>query len=105
MIHLTYLLGLLVGISGMAIIDWRYKLAFFYDRRRTLLVVAIAVAIFIMWDIIGIGLGIFFHGGSQLTLPTRLFPEFPLEELFFLILLCYCTLVTYRGACTLWPRT
>lgn len=94
----SYLLALIVSITGMAIIDWRYKLAFWHDRRRTGLTVGIAVAVFILWDILGIALGIFFHGGSQFTLPYRLLPEFPVEEIFFLVLLCYCTLVIYRGA-------
>ena len=93
-----YLASLSVSITGMAIIDRRYKLAYWHDRRRTLLTLGIAVAVFIIWDILGIALGIFFHGGSQFTLPYRLLPEFPVEELFFLVLLCYCTLVIYRGA-------
>lgn len=104
MISFAYLIGLLIGITGMAIIDWRYKLAFWLDKRRTLLTVTIAVLIFIIWDILGITLGIFFHGGSQFSLPIRLLPEFPLEELFFLILLCYCTLVIYQGVRRVWPR-
>ena len=105
MISFAYLFGLLVGITGMAIIDWRYELAFWLDRRRTLLTIGAAVLIFIIWDLLGISLGIFFHGGSQFTLPIRLLPEFPLEELFFLILLCYCTLVIYQGVLRVWPRT
>lgn len=100
-----YLLALLVSIAGMAIIDRRYKLAFWQDSRRTVLTLAIAIGIFIVWDILGIVLGIFFHGGSTFTLPIRLLPEFPIEELFFLLLLCYCTLVIYQGASRLWPRT
>lgn len=105
MMQWFYLLALLVSIAGMAIIDWRYKLAFWHDRRRTVLTLAIAIGIFIAWDILGIVLGIFFHGGSKFTLPIRLLPEFPIEELFFLLLLCYCTLVVYQGASRLWPRT
>ena len=105
MLQVSYLIGLLIGISGMAIIDHRYKLAFFADKRRTLLTVGTAVLIFIVWDHLGIGLGIFFHGGSSWSLPFQLLPEFPLEELFFLVLLCYCTLVIYQGATRLWPRT
>jgi lycopene cyclase domain-containing protein len=105
MIQFAYLAGLLVGITGMAVIDWRYKLAFWRDRKRTILTLAISIGVFVVWDILGIMLGIFFHGGSKFTLPLRLLPEFPLEELFFLLLLCYCTLVIYQGAITRWPRT
>lgn len=98
MIAFTYLAGLLVGIAGMAIIDWRHKLAFWHDRKRTIITMAICIGVFIVWDLLGIALGIFLHGDSELSLPLRLLPEFPLEELFFLLLLCYCTLVIYRGA-------
>lgn len=100
-----YLLGLVAGIAGIAIIDWRYKLAFWHDKRRTILTIILSVAIFVIWDILGIVLGIFRHGESPVTLPFRLFPEFPVEELVFLTLLCYCTLVIYRGALKKWPRT
>lgn len=105
MLAFSYLLGLLISIAGMAIIDWRYKLAFFHDKKRTLLTVGIGVAVFLVWDILGISLGIFLHGESKYSLPFTLLPEFPIEELFFLILLCYCTLVIYTGASKLWSRT
>lgn len=100
----TYLAGLLFSISGLAILDWRYRLAFWYDARRTGLTLGCAVGLFIVWDIIGIAVGIFLHGNSPLTLPYRLFPEFPVEELFFLMLLCYVTLILYRGIGA-WRRT
>lgn len=94
---LAYLLGLLIGITGMAIIDHRFKLAFWYDKRRTLLTMSTAVVIFIVWDILGIAFSIFSYGQSAYSLPFTIAPEFPLEELFFLTLLCYCTLVIFRG--------
>ena len=91
-----YLLGLCGAIACLMLIDYRYKLAFFYDKRRTITTLAAAIGLFIIWDILGIRLGIFFSGPSQLVLPVRLAPEFPLEELFFLLLLTYVTLVVYR---------
>ena len=93
-----YLTGLLVSIAGMALLDRRFKLAFWYDRKRTLFTVALAVGLFIVWDVLGISLGIFLHGTSPYSLPFTLFKEFPVEELFFLTLLCYSALVIYRGA-------
>lgn len=99
----AYLTGILVGIIGMAIIDWRYKLAFWRNRRRTVMTVLVAMAIFAVWDALGIMLGVFQHGGSRYSLPFTIAPEFPVEELFFLCLLCYCTLVIYNGV--LWWRS
>ncbi len=91
-----YLGGLLFAIGCLFLVDWRYKLAFFFAAKRTSLTLAIAVGLFIIWDFFGIRLGIFFHGGSPYTLPIRLFPEFPLEEIFFLFLLSYSALLIYR---------
>ena len=93
-----YLVGLCVGLIGLGLIDWRYKLALFSfsERRRSLLTIAVVVGMFIVWEALGIFLGIFFHGGSSYSLSFRLAPEFPLEELFFLTLLSYSALITYR---------
>lgn len=101
----AYLLALCASLTGLAVIDYRYKLAFWFDYVRTVKVLAISIGVFVIWDIVGILLGIFFHGGSRYTLSFRLLPEFPIEELFFLLLLTYTTLVSYRFGVSKWPRT
>lgn len=101
----TYLGLLLISIAGLAVIDWRHKLAFWFDAKRTAFTLLTAIAIFVLWDFIGIRLGIFFHGGSDYTLPARLAPEFPVEELFFLFLLTYSALILWRGIDTWRSRT
>lgn len=93
----AYLGGIVFGICGLAILDWRYKLAFWHSPKRAAATLATAVALFILWDFFGIALGIFKHGGSPFSLPFTLFPEFPIEEIFFLFLICYSTLVIYMG--------
>ena len=93
-----YLASLVFAISCLVLVDMRYKLAFFHNLKRTAMTLAISVWLFIVWDIFGIRLGIFFHGGSDYALPYRLFPEFPIEELFFLFLLTYVALLLYRFA-------
>lgn len=97
MLTWVYLLGLLISITGLAVLDHRFKLAFWYDAKRTWLTLGIGLVVFLVWDLLGIGLGIFFHGGSQFTLPYRLLPELPIEECFFLFLLCYVSLLLYRA--------
>ncbi len=92
-----YLLALVGALLCLGLVDWRYKLALFHDWRRTLLTVLIAVGLFVVWDALGIYSGIFFYGGSPLVLPARLFPQFPIEEIFFLTLLTYSTLIAYRA--------
>jgi len=93
-----YLIGLLIGIIGLLIIDRRWKLAFWRDSKRTAMTLSVAIIVFVLWDLLGISLGIFFHGGSAYALPFRLAPEFPIEEIVFLFLLTYSTLIVYEGA-------
>lgn len=95
--HFLYLFALILSITGLALLDHRFKLAFWYDRKRTLLTLGCAVGVFLLWDILGIFLGIFIHGNSPYSLAFTLFKEFPVEEFFFLFLLCYSALVLYRG--------
>lgn len=94
----AYLAGLLVSLGGLAALDWRFKLALWHDRRRTMLTLGASVLLFMVWDMLAITLGIFKHGASRFALPVTLFPEFPIEEIFFLVLLCYTTLLLFRGA-------
>jgi len=93
-----YLTGIITAIGCLVIVDRRFKLAFFHDVKRTAITLAISIWLFIVWDIFGIKLGIFFHGGSEYTLPYRIIPEFPIEEVFFLFLLTYVALLIYRFA-------
>ena len=94
--EVLYLLILVVIIGCLVLIDKRYTLAFFYNVRRTVMTLAIAVWLLTVWNIFGITFGIFFHGGSAFTLPFRIIPEFPIEELFFLFVLSYSALLLYR---------
>lgn len=91
-----YLICLIIATGCLVLIDRKWKLAFFYDVRRTAVTLGMAIWLFAVWDIFGITAGIFFHGGSAFTLPFRIIPEFPIEELFFLFLLTYITLLIYR---------
>lgn len=92
-----YFIALVVSISCLLLIDWRHKLAFWYDWRRTSLTIAVALVFFFIWDFAGISLGIFFSGSSPYALSFMLLPEFPVEEILFLFLLCHLTLLMYRG--------
>lgn len=90
----AYLLALVVSLLGLGLVDYRFKLAFFYNKTAALTVLAIMIPLFIAWDIAGISLNIFFIGASNYLLGVRI-GEFPIEELFFLLLLNYSTLVVY----------
>ncbi|MEP6844265.1 MAG: lycopene cyclase domain-containing protein [Pseudolysinimonas sp.] len=99
--NFLYLIGLLVGLAGMVVLDLRYRLFFRKAPLRAAIVLAVGVAFFMTWDAAGIGLGIFFRGDPALLVGVQLAPELPLEELFFLTLLCYLTM-NLAAAATRW---
>ncbi len=95
MLGFTYLAALLVSLAGMTVLDRRFSLFFWRDARRATIVLLSGVAFFIVWDLAGIGLGIFFRGETSFMTGWLLAPELPVEELFFLTLLCYLTMNLY----------
>jgi lycopene cyclase domain-containing protein len=100
-VSFLYLVGLLVALAGMAVLDLRFGLFFWRAPVRAAVVLVVGVAFFLGWDAAGIGLGIFFRGDPTLLVGVQLAPELPLEELFFLTLLCYLTMNAY-GAISRW---
>ena len=97
--------SLLVSIIGLALIDRRFVLAAWVAPGRTLSVVAMCVGGFLLWDLGGIGLGIFFRGTGPWQSGLLLAPELPVEELLFLTLLSYLALLLYLGARRLRSRS
>lgn len=91
-----YLAALLISIAGLVALDKKHNLALFRFPMATALSVGIAVIVFLIWDIVGIAFGIFFRGSTSFLSGLLLGPELPLEELFFLILLSYNTLLVYQ---------
>ena len=93
----AYLGCLLFSLAGCVVADYRFKLALPVDSKRAVISVLSAVAFFLIWDIVGVQTGIFFRGQTEFLLGVQLAPEVPLEELFFLLLLCYSTLLSFLG--------
>lgn len=102
--NLTYVLILVMSFLGMLLIDRHYKLAFWFDAKRTWLTLAICTPLFIVWDLVGINLGIFLHGNSAYDTDIMLAPHFSIEELLFLAFFVYCSLVVIRFVETKWRR-
>ena len=87
-----YLAALLVSLAGMVLLDRRHKLFFWQDSVRATLVLTTGVVFFLIWDLTGIDAGVFFRGEGPWMTGILLAPELPLEEVFFLTLLCYMTM-------------
>ena len=97
---LIYLGALAIALFGMVMLDRRFTLFFWRDARRASIVLVVGVAFFLVWDLFGIGLGIFFRGETSFMTGLQLAPELPVEELFFLILLCYLTMNVFAATST-----
>ncbi|ADG75774.1 lycopene cyclase domain protein [Cellulomonas flavigena DSM 20109] len=104
MTGLMYLGALLVSLAGLAVLDRRFRLAFWYDARRASWTVGLSVVGFLLWDLAGLALGIFARGDSPHMTGILLAPELPIEEAFFLALLSYVGLLAWRWFDTTWAQ-
>lgn len=91
--ELAYATALVVSGGCMALLDARYRLVLWRDRRRSLVTLAVGIALFLLWDVIAIALGFYHRGESEAMTGLMLAPELPVEELLFISFLCYITLV------------
>ncbi len=101
----VYLAAILVSAAGIAVLDWRLRLALWRAPGATAAAVLISVAFFLAWDAVGIATGVFFKGDSALFVGIDVAPQIPLEEVFFLAFLSYLTMVCWTGALRVFDRT
>lgn len=92
----AYLGFLLLSLAGMVLLDVRGRLFLAHDPRRGALVLAAGVVFFLAWDVAGIGLGIFLHSRSAYATGWMVAPQIPVEEVVFLLFLCYLTMNLVR---------
>ena len=90
-----YLAALIGSLIGLALLDYKFKLVFFRDWLSGTVALVTGVVFFLVWDLFGIAKGIFFRGETPGLTGLLVAPELPLEELFFLALLCYTTLQVF----------
>jgi lycopene cyclase domain-containing protein len=95
-----YLAFLLVSIAGVAVLDWRFRLALWDRRVPSAVAIAVGTAFFLAWDAVGIASGVFVKGDSPLLIGWDLAPHLPIEEPVFLAFLCYLALLAHAA----WSR-
>lgn len=97
---LLYLLALLIALTGMVMLDRRFGLFFWRDPWRAAIVLVVGIVFFLAWDVAGVEMGIFFRGETEFMTGLQVWPEIPIEEVFFLTLLCYLAMNLYgiRGS-------
>ena len=93
----AYLAALVIALTGMLLLDRRFRLFFWRDSRRAAIVLVAGVLFFLAWDFAGVGLGIFFRGVTPFMTGWQIAREIPVEEVFFLTLLCYLTMNVYSA--------
>lgn len=91
----TYLSGLIFSLVGLGLLDWRFRTAFTVNKKAAAFAILIPTIFFIIWDVAGIAMGIFFRGDTSHLTGIVIAPEFPIEELFFLLLLNYTALTLF----------
>lgn len=96
MYHVLYLFLLLTSLSCLLFIDKRWKIAWYNSAQKTKRTILIGIIVFALWDVAGITLDIFFTGSKQYISGIFIAPDFPIEEIFFLTLLMYTALLTYK---------
>ena len=96
----AYAIILILSISGLLVIDYKWQLIIWRDvisRRAFLATLICGLVFFLIWDLVGIGLGIFYTN-PRYTLGINLFtPNLPIEEIGFLTLLIYTILILLVG--------
>lgn len=92
----AYLAILLTASISMILLDWRLKLAFFYDAKATLRSVVICSALLLLIDIIGVNWRIFSTNQAYVVGLGLGSENIPIEELVFLLFISYFVLCVYR---------
>lgn len=95
---MTYLLILLALLGCMALTDARWKLFLFHRPAAAAAVLILGTAFFLVWDVAAIAAGIFLHRDSALMTGIMIGEQLPLEEGFFLLFLCYQTMILFTVA-------
>lgn len=98
--HFWYLLVLVVSLSGLTYLDYVRKLAWFWDWRKTALILLLNLLFFLAWDIVNIGAGIIVTNPAWVSGWYVVTPNLPVEEFLFLTLLGYQTLLLWRWRCS-----
>lgn len=96
MTGLLYLGAIVLAGACLCLVDLRWRLFLFARPIRALAVLAVGVVLFLVWDLVAIGLDLYRRGESPAMTGIEVAPELPVEELFFILFLCYLTMVLHN---------
>lgn len=95
----AYLLVLVFSLGGLTYLDYKKRLAWFWNWRTTLLILSINLAFFLLWDVVNIAAGIIATNQIWVSGLYIVTPNLPIEEFLFLTLLGYQALLLWRWRC------
>lgn len=91
--HFGYIVVLLMSWFGLLALDWRRRLALWRYPKAAAITIGVGVVGFGLWDISGLALHIFSTNQRYVTGWHVVSPNVPIEEIIFLGLLSYVTLL------------
>lgn len=95
-----YLLTLILSLGGLLYADHKYSAVLFPRARKGLKMIAAGIVFFLAWDIAGIVMDVFSTNPDRVSGLYIVTKDLPVEEFFFLGLLCYLTLLCWRAVCS-----
>ena len=94
-----YLGILLFSIGGLVYTDKRFELILFPHYKTSAKIIIGSVTFFLLCDILGVILGVFSTNSDRVSGLFIFSQNMPVEELLFLTLFSYVTLLTWRIVC------
>lgn len=91
----TYLSLLLISLIGLFYFDYKKKFVIFAKNGSSLRDIVFASSLFLIIDIIGVVNNIF-YSNPKYIIGVHVFPGVPIEEIFFLFLFSYFSLIVWR---------
>jgi lycopene cyclase domain-containing protein len=92
-----YLASLLIVLCCLVFIDRQWRLVFFRNFSASWRTLTLGLIYFTVWDACGIALHIFYNGHSRFITGLHITANFPVEELFFLLILNYAPLLLWEA--------
>lgn len=95
-----YLIALIISLSGLLAGDFMRRLVFFRNFSASIKILLIGLGFFVLWDVLGIVLGVFATNQKWVSGAHIITPNFPIEEILFLSLLIYVSMLAWRLLCS-----
>ncbi len=97
--NFLYLSTLIFSLTCLIFLDYKQKLAWFWNSRKTALILLCNLLFFLVWDMVNISAGIIATNQKWVSGAYVFTPNLPIEEFLFLTLLGYQTLLLWRWRC------